>query len=169
MATPNVTFDVPLKTKFFEATGSLSIAWQSFFQVLFERVYPLGAEKSFEIVNNQAGAADITGLRFDYRGVSQAAVDYLIQRVTTGGGAVELIETGTFRAVYRPTSNSWDLVQDADADQPDNSGVVLSITSTGQVQYTSTNTTGTAHISKFYYRARTLAGKHSSYSSVGVR
>lgn len=169
MALVKQSLAIPNDNQIVDMTGQLTKAWSWFFLKVFERLYPLGSEQFFDIVNNQAGAADITGMIFDKRGVSQATVDYLIQRVTTGGSAVELIETGTFRAVYRPTSEDWELVPDVDPDEPDNSGVAFSITSEGQVQYTSSNVGGTAYISKLYWRARTLAGKHHSYSVAGAR
>lgn len=162
------SFDVPYKTPALEKGGMLTPAWVAFFRALFERVLSLGAERNYEISNNQVGAADITGLRFDYRNVSQVAIDYLIQRITTGGGAVEKLETGIFLLVYKPTSNSWSKVS-IGTSGPDVSGVTLTVTATGQVQYTSTNITGTHSISKITWRARTLAAKHTSYSTVGSR
>lgn len=168
MASLQQTFDIPFKTIMLESGGLLTPAWISFFRSLYERVFTLGVEKSFDIVNNQAGVADITGLRFDHRGVSQVAIDYLIQRVTTSTGAVEKIETGIFLLAYKPTANTWSKVVIGTAG-PDTSGVTITVTALGQVQYTSTNVAGTAHISRMVWRARTLAGKHSSYSAVGTR
>ncbi len=168
MATPYQTFEVPFKSVALERGGLLTPVWTAFFRSLYERISPLGVERSFEIVNNQSGAADITGMRYDYRGTSQVAIDYVIQRITTGGGAVEKLETGIFLLVYKPTSDSWSKVVIGTAG-PDVSGVTITVTATGQVQYTSTNVAGTASISRFIWRARTLAGKHSSYSSVGAR
>jgi len=161
-------FDVPIKSPMFERGGILTTVWASFYRILFERLSPLGVERIFDIVNNQSAAADVTAMRFDYRGASQFAVDYLIQRVTTSTGAVEKLETGVLLFVYKPTSDTWSKVT-IGSSGPDVSGVTLSITALGQVQYTSTNVAGTAHISRIVWRARYLAGKHSSYSAVGTK
>ena len=159
------TLQVPTQTKFINANGNIEIAWIKFFQEAQARLLPLGDEKTFELSNNQALAANIEGLKFDYARVSQATIDYTIQRVTTGGGATELIETGEYRAVYLPSSNTWNIFQ-MWTSGPHDSQVVLSITSSGQVQYTSSNITGTASISKIAFRVRTMAIK-GAYSEVG--
>lgn len=130
---------------------------------LTQNAYAMGEERQFTIVNNQASAADITGLKFNKAGTTGAFVEFLVQRVTTGGGAVELTEIGVFSVIYEPTSNSWTLTE-INVNNPDNSGVTFSITSTGQVQYTSTNETGTASISSLFWRARTFAGKNRQFS-----
>lgn len=157
-----LTLRPPYQNKLVDAEGIIDRVWAVFFRELESFLTPLGKERTAELVNNQSGAADIEGLAFDKTRVSQAAVDYLIQRVTTGGGAVELIEAGTFYAAYKPTSNSWALTN-----VPSTANVTLSITSAGQVQYTTSNEGGTAYISRIVWRARTLQGKHSSYSEAG--
>ena len=111
---------------------------------------------------------DVTDLKFNFRGVSQATVDFLIQRVTTSTGATELIESGIFVVSYNPTSDDWSLTM-IGTPGPDDSGVDFSIDSSGQVQYRSSSITGTASISRVIWKARTLAGKHSSYSTIGTR
>lgn len=167
MAILKESFDVPYESTMLE-DGRLTDVWRWFFRRLWERVYSIGSEQVFDIVNNQSSAADITGMIFNKTGVSQAFVDFLVQRVTTGGGAVELIETGILVCSYNPTADDWN-INVLNIDTPDDSGVTFSITSAGQVQYTSTNEGGTASISKLFWRARTLAGKNSSYSVIGAR
>lgn len=156
------TLQIPNQTSITNKNGEMSQPWESFFRGVQSSVDPLGSERHATIVNNQSSAANVEGLSFSYKSVSQATVDYLIQRVTTGGGAVEQIETGVFYLVYKPTSNTWVL-----SSGPSSAGVTLSVTSAGQVQYTSTNVGGTASISKITFRARTLAAKNSLYSTVG--
>lgn len=168
MAQPATTFEVPYREPLVESGGILSRTWEWFFRTLSERLYPLGIERSFDIVNNQSSAADITGMKFDKRGVSQAIVEYLIQRVTTSTGAVEEIESGIFICTYNPTALDWNISQ-VHENVPDDAGITFSITSAGQVQYTSDSVTGTASISKLYWRARTLGGKNALYSEVGKR
>lgn len=56
-------------------------------------------------------------------------------------GSSELMEVGTFSGVYRPSNSSWSLLNETFSG--DDSGVTLSINSSGQLQYTSTNLSGT--------------------------
>lgn len=149
-----------------DENGILTVAWQQFFAYLRNLVDPLGDERFSDIVNNQASAANIDGLSFDYRVVSQGIIEFLVQRVTTGAGAVEIISSGVIHAVYKPTSATWALKIPWTAG-PSASGLTFSITSDGQVQYTSTNETGTASISKITYRVRTLGAKNAKYSRMG--
>lgn len=157
------TNTVPYQTPIADGSGLVQRAWSFFFRGVQSAIDPLGVEKYFTLVNNQALAANIDGLAFDFAKVGQVTVDYLIQRVTTGGGAQEKIETGTFYLAYLPTSNLWVL-----SGGPSSAGITLSPTAAGAVQYTSSNLTGTASISKLTFRARTLAAKNSQYSSAGV-
>lgn len=162
MRVSSSTFEVPIRDQVTDESGLLSRVWENFFRSIRKNLEPLGSEKFADILNNQASAVDIEGLSFDLRTVSQVSVDYLIQRVTTGGGATELIETGTFYLVYKPTSLTWVL-----SNGPSASGLTFSVTANGQVRYTSSNITGTPSISKIIYRARVLAGKNSQYSEAG--
>jgi hypothetical protein len=124
-------------------TGS---SWVSLFSL---------SQTDFTIVNNQSTAANITGLSFSSASVKSAIIEYFAQRITTSTGAVELVETGSLIASYLPTSNTWQITRlPSDGDV----GLTFSITAGGQVQYTSTNITGTASISKFSFRVRTMAG-----------
>lgn len=109
---------------------------------------------------------EVEGLGFDYRQVTSAVVEYLVQRVTTGAGATELIESGIFIVSYLPTSNSWSL-HSVSADNPHDSGVTFTISSEGQVQCQSSAITGTDSISRMFWRARTLGGKNHQFSSFG--
>lgn len=110
-------------------------------------------ETQFDINNNQAVAADVTGLLFDDAITRSAFITYHITRTTTGVGASELSETGTIKLVYEPTSAEWefDRVSQGDA------GVTLTCTVDGQFQYTSTNMTGTVDIHAITFRASTMA------------
>jgi hypothetical protein len=168
MAIVRDSIEVPYRDPVVEPTGLLSQIWISFYRALFDRVYPLGVERQFSLVNNQATPADITDLKVNSRAVSQATVDFLVQRVTTGVGAVELIESGSFILTYNPTAEDWNISL-TNINSPDNSGVDFTVTASGQVRYTSSNETGTASISRVVWRMRTLAGKSSQYSSSGAR
>lgn len=110
--------------------------------------------------------ADITGMLFNKSGVTHTIVEYLVQRVTTGGGAVELIEGGLVQYVYEPVSDLWTQTV-LHEHNPSDAGITLSITTTGQVEYLTTLITGTASISNIFWRARTLSGKNVQYSKAG--
>lgn len=110
-------------------------------------------ETSFAVVNNQSSAANVTGLVFDSADVHAAFIDYRIRRVTTGGGATELVEAGQLTAIYRP-STGWEL--SIGPSSGDDAGLVFTITSIGQVQYTSTNITGTPSVSEMKFKARCI-------------
>lgn len=159
-------FKVPYKDALVGDDGLLTRPWEVFFRLITSALDPLGIEKFFTLENNISSAKDLTGLNFNYEGVSFAIVEFFIQRVTTGTGATELITSGIFHVVYKPTTNAWELTV-IGTPGPSVSGITFSITAAGQVQYTSTNITGTSSISKMSYRARTISGKSSTYSVVG--
>lgn len=158
----------PYESEISDDRNLLSRAWQTSLRLVKTLLDPLGAEQVFNLVNNQAVAADITGMALSFSQVSHGIVEFLIQRVTTGGGAVELITAGMFHLVYKPTSNNW-AIQNIGTFGPSASGITFSVTAAGQVKYTSSNIAGTASISRIIFRIRTLAGKSSQYSAAGVR
>ena len=108
----------------------------------------------------------LIGLNFNHKGTSGAIIDFFIQRVTTGGGAQELLEYIQHCVVWRPTLEVWDMATANFSNKPDNASVNLSITATGQVEYQAQAITGTDSISKLTYRARTFQAKNT-YSEVG--
>jgi hypothetical protein len=168
MAIVRDSFDVPYRDRLVERGGFLTNTWQGLFRTLFDRVYPLGSERQFTLENNQSTPAAITELKVNSRAVSQATIDYLIQRVTTGGSAVQLIESGVFVLTYNPTDSDWN-IHVINEELPDDAGVDFTVDEDGQVKYTSTDITGTPSISRIIWRMRTLAGKSAQYSSAGVR
>lgn len=101
-----------------------------------------GNEIQMPLANNQGSAADITGLLFNLATVKAAQFDYEIYRQTDSGSEME---AGTCFLGYRTFSSSWEL---SFTSQFDSSGVTLSVTSGGQVQYVSTNLAGTSYAGK---------------------
>jgi hypothetical protein len=110
---------------------------------------------TFTIVNNQVAAANVTGLLFDGTTVKMAVVDYRIRRRTSGGGADERVQGGSFVALYKPTAATWSITPGPQSG--DDAGVTFSITNAGQVQYVSDNQSGTADESILKYTVRALA------------
>lgn len=104
------------------------------------------------ITNNQVSSTNINGLIFDPTIVRGAVVEYSVYRVTTGTGATEQGETGTMYLTFLSTANSWDMAVLGS----DSAGIFFSITNAGQVQYTTTNFTGSAYSGVIKFRARAL-------------
>ena len=90
-------------------------------------------ETSFSITNNQTTPADVTGLAFANGTVRSAEVEYSIFI----DADTDSYESGVLRLVQK--ISSWDLSQ---ATNGDNSQINFSVTSAGQVQYTSADYTG---------------------------
>ena len=61
----------------------------------------------------------------------------------------ELMEVGSFNGIYRPSLTNWSLVNETFSG--DDSGIVFSINSSGQLRYTSTNVLGILVESKLKY------------------
>jgi len=109
---------------------------------------------SFTIANTQAAAANVTGLLFAGASVKAAFIDYRIRRYSTGGSGEERVEVGQLIAQYKANAATWTLTQMASAG--DDAGVVFSITSGGQVQYTSDTLPGTPSESLMKFTAKTM-------------
>jgi hypothetical protein len=110
-------------------------------------------ETAFTIVNNQAAPANVTGLAVSGATYRSFVVEYFIYRNTTGGGATELAESGVLVGVFKTVASTWEMQQ---APVVGDSGVDLTITAAGQVQYVSSNITGTPASSLMKFKATTL-------------
>lgn len=108
-------------------------------------------ETQFTIVNNQTSAADITGLYFDYTEVGGAYISYYVQRKHTTPNS-EVTESGKIYIAFNSTSADWDLTRDAVG----NAGLTITIDSSGQLQYESTNISGDVDTSIIKFRADTI-------------
>lgn len=101
-----------------------------------------GNTLSMLLANNQGAPADITGLVFDKVTIKSVQFDYEIYRQTDSNNEME---AGTGFLSYRTATSAWEISQDTKFDE---SGVTLSVTSGGQVQYVSTNLVGTSYAGK---------------------
>jgi hypothetical protein len=108
-------------------------------------------EQAFTLVNNQVAPANITGLVFDPTKVRSTHIEYSIYRRHTSP-ATELASVGTIRMIYKNISNTWSFDETFTGDVV---GVTFSVTSLGQVQYTSTNLPGSIADSTMKFKART--------------
>jgi hypothetical protein len=100
------------------------------------------------ILNNQSTVANVTDLSFDSASVRSAVIHYYIFRKH---GATEVMESGVITLRY--VNSAWTFTQEY---QGDDTGVTLSITSSGQIQYISDNKTGTPYTGVMKYRAFAL-------------
>lgn len=90
-------------------------------------------ETSFSAANNQAAATNVTGLAFA-NGVVRSFKALVSVTIVATANLYEV-----FELVAIQKGSSWDM---AISSTGDDSGIVFSITTAGQVQYTSTNVTG---------------------------
>lgn len=100
------------------------------------------------ILNNQASAANVTDLVFDSSSVRGAIVHYYIFRKHD---TTEIMEVGTLTLRY--VNSAWTFSQEY---QGDDTGVVLTITAGGQIQYVSDNRVGAPYTGVMKYRAFAL-------------
>lgn len=107
-------------------------------------------QTTFSVANNQVSVANVIGLAFDSASVRSAKIQYSLYRVTNSN---ELAETGEIYLIYKNNANTWTLSRQFFGDD---AGVTFSITSGGQVQYTSTNVAGTSYSGELTFRAQTL-------------
>ncbi len=101
----------------------------------------------FNVANNQSSAANITGASFDTSLVRGFILTYSLYRSTN---SAETSEMGQILGTYKSTANTWELSQDFAG----SSGVVFTITTGGQLQYTSSNLTGTGYSGKLKFYAK---------------
>lgn len=108
----------------------------------------ISSQVSFTIANNQASAANITGLSFNPAVYRSAKIEYSIYR-QTDTALTGVAQVGQLRLVYNSQQTSW-LLSDDYAGQ--SSGVEFSITALGQVQYTSSDLgAGTNYVGSLKY------------------
>ena len=154
------SFKAPFTSLVIDQRGLLSFVWTQFFSLISSALAYLGEEMYFDLVNNQSSAVNIDRMFFDKGLVSAGFVEYLIQRVTSTTNRIQL---GILRVTYNPDTDLWSLAEYGTSG-PDSAGITFSITSTGQIQYVSSNLGGTQEISRIVFRMRTIQAKSSTYS-----
>jgi hypothetical protein len=110
---------------------------------------------SISIGNNISSLTNITGLLFDTGVVRSGVVTYNVYRKSTANPS-GYTETGTLNIVYDDSAspgNKWLLSQVAEGD----SGVIFSITDTGQFQYTSSDINSTGYSGIMSFKASTIS------------
>lgn len=110
-------------------------------------------ETEFTVANNQGAAANVTGLSVSSASYRGAIVEYDVTRKTdTASSEVRCV--GTMFLQYRAESSAWEIC--GTSENGDDVGVTFSITSGGQVQYTSTNISGSNYAGKMNFRVRSF-------------
>lgn len=155
------TLLVPNTEQLVDKMGAATRYFELFLRNVLDLLLPLGSEFSLNLENNIASATDILGLTFKKESEIQAFIEYVIQRTSTSG---QLIESGILRVVYLPFTDSWSIGA-AIPSGPHSSGLTFSITSAGQVQYTSTNYANQNKF-KISMRVRKLTGKNTVRSGI---
>lgn len=110
------------------------------------------------IANNQVAPANLTNLVFDGETTNNFRVGYTLTRSSS---LESYAQTGELRGVYNTVTNTWFM---SDNFTGENAGVSFTITNLGQIQYTSSNLTGTGYVGTFEYNIL-LSGGVSEVSS----
>lgn len=137
--------DVRIDKDWFNSLRQKGIDLETFVGLLIPKT-------TFPIANNQGVAANVTGLVFNPATAPDFEAEYRIYRNTTAAGATELSEKGTLMGIYSPVAGTWEITQNKVGD----AGVTFTITNAGQMQYTSTNITGTPATSEMKFKAKTM-------------
>lgn len=111
----------------------------------------LDQQFSLSILNNQASAVAAPGLALDATKTRMARVKALVYRKDDSVG--ELSAMFTLVAIYYPVLATWKLFPSYDGDD---TGVDFSISAGGQINYASTNMTGTNYAGTASYKTEFL-------------
>ena len=108
-------------------------------------------ETSFTLANNQSAAANVTGLVMSSTSYKSAHIYAEVRRKTA---TTEVISNGRLIIQYRDLTTSWELLDELSGDDD---GVVFTVNSSGQVQYTSDNMSGGSYTGTIKFRAITFS------------
>lgn len=102
------------------------------------------------VINNTGSLANVTDLIVNNAITRAALVDYYVYRVF---GATEIAEVGTLRLVYKTNATTWEVDRTFTGDGQ----ISFSVTTGGQVQYTSVPISGSgSYTGTMRFRARAL-------------
>lgn len=110
-----------------------------------------GNTGSETISNNVAAPQSLSSLLFNGASIRSVTINYSVYRSTDTN---EVAENGTLRLIYKTTANTWLINQVYNGEA---SGVVFTVTSAGQIQYTSDLITGTSYVGVLKYSYTTTA------------
>lgn len=103
------------------------------------------------IGNNVSSPSNVTGLLLDGSLIRSAYINYNVYRATS---LEELAEAGTILAVYKTLTNTWEI----DPVYAGKAWINFSITTGGQIQYTTSGMSGSGYVGqmKFNYTVLTV-------------
>jgi hypothetical protein len=145
-------FDIPVRSagltspSWWNSLRSAGMALENFLGTGFK------PETVVELDNAQGSLTDVTDLVFDSADFTAAEVTVEIRRKTDTASS-ERVAVGRLRLFYRYDTSAWDMSADFGGDS---TGVTLSIATAGtigQVQYTTTNITGTNGVHRLKFKA----------------
>ena len=142
--------DIPVRSN----GETIDSSWFNTIRTKLLEEFGSGVSGEFTLADGVGAATDITGMIFSGASVRTAFIEYDIYRNTTGGGAVEFMESGMIIANYKAVAGTWTFTQ---GPVLGSTGVTFSLLNTGQFQYTSTSTTGTFDVFEIKWRSRTIA------------
>jgi hypothetical protein len=97
------------------------------------------------IDNNQSSPQSITNALFNPVSIRSVEITFSIRRTTN---ISEKVSTGTIYLSYLPIAATWDISYDSTSS---NAGITFDITDAGQLNYTSTNISGTGYAGNIKY------------------
>ncbi len=111
------------------------------------------AETAFTFANNQVAAANVTLCVFDSTVSKDAYIEVAVRRITT----TTAVRCMVFLHVFYDTLLAQWVFGNKEEVGRDASGLTFSITTAGQLQYTSDTTSGSTYNGASKFRARTMA------------
>lgn len=102
------------------------------------------------VANNVSSATNINGFAFSTTFVRSFRADYFIERDTDS--ITQIAESGIIYGHYNDDSASWSITQETTGD----AGITFSITPSGQIQYESTNLSGSSYSGTIKFRAKVI-------------
>jgi len=113
----------------------------------------LGPTISAAINNNVTTETNVSGLSVNVNDNRGFVIHYYVYRGRGSPTNIELAEVGTIRGVYKTTAGTWEL----DNTYTGDTEVEFSVTPTGQIQYTSSDISGTGtYFGQMRYRLYAL-------------
>lgn len=102
------------------------------------------------ILNNQAAFVNISAFTFSTASVRRIDCEYLIERSTLTPSQ-KIVEAGRIEGFYDGTNWSWAVQSVGDA------GIEFNINTSGNVQYKSSDLSGTGYVGQIKFRAKTVS------------
>lgn len=146
---------IPIRANGGGPIGYVTASWWNIIRTALLALFgdESATETAFTVVNNQAGAADVTACLVSSASSRGAVVKYDIRR-KSDTALSEVRAVGTLVLGYRLQSSAWEILgQD---EYGDTHGVTFTVTAAGQVQYTSTNLAGANYVGELRFKVESF-------------